>query len=187
MRRANTTETDMRLYRYGDAAMTLLDGKAGSGAGLHPSAVEQIYDAATEAVADHGLDGLSMEDIAVRAGCSRATVYRRVGGKGSDSRRGPEPGDRPHHQFGGTGRGPPERRGARPPGNHRVAGHHWEHPQSRVMRPRATLARMDSAFAIHSRAVGRHCDGILLGRPPPRRCRLRVLRVHGAHGTSTPH
>jgi AcrR family transcriptional regulator len=48
---------------------------------LSSPAVEQIYDAATEAVAAYGLDGLSMEDIAIRAGCSRATVYRRVGGK----------------------------------------------------------------------------------------------------------
>ncbi|MGH3642559.1 MAG: TetR/AcrR family transcriptional regulator [Mycobacterium sp.] len=43
--------------------------------------VERILAAATRAVADCGLDGLSMEDVAVRAGCSRATVYRRVGGK----------------------------------------------------------------------------------------------------------
>lgn len=43
--------------------------------------VERILKAATQAVADCGLDALSMEDVAVRAGCSRATVYRRVGGK----------------------------------------------------------------------------------------------------------
>jgi AcrR family transcriptional regulator len=44
-------------------------------------ALDEIYDAATEAVAVHGLDNLSVDDIAERAGCSRATVYRRVGGK----------------------------------------------------------------------------------------------------------
>ncbi|TPG36421.1 TetR/AcrR family transcriptional regulator [Mycolicibacterium hodleri] len=43
--------------------------------------VERILEAATQAVADNGFDGLSMDDIAVRAGCSRATVYRRMGGK----------------------------------------------------------------------------------------------------------
>jgi AcrR family transcriptional regulator len=57
----------------------MLEGEA-----LHTmssSVVEQIIDAATAAVAANGLDGLNMEDIAVRAGCARATVYRRVGGK----------------------------------------------------------------------------------------------------------
>jgi AcrR family transcriptional regulator len=53
----------------------------GTRTSAHPAVVEQILEAAIGAVADHGLDGLSMEDIAVRAGCSRATVYRRVGGK----------------------------------------------------------------------------------------------------------
>ncbi|TPG36613.1 TetR/AcrR family transcriptional regulator [Mycolicibacterium hodleri] len=48
---------------------------------VHGRAAERILRAATEAVADRGLDGLSMEDVALRAGCSRATVYRRVGGK----------------------------------------------------------------------------------------------------------
>ncbi|MDT5317340.1 MAG: hypothetical protein QOE74_6360 [Mycobacterium sp.] len=43
--------------------------------------LEQIYIAATESVAANGFHGVSMEDVALRAGCSRATVYRRVGGK----------------------------------------------------------------------------------------------------------
>jgi AcrR family transcriptional regulator len=43
--------------------------------------LEQIYAAATESVAVNGFQGLSMEDVALRARCSRATVYRRVGGK----------------------------------------------------------------------------------------------------------
>jgi AcrR family transcriptional regulator len=41
----------------------------------------QIHAAATESVAVNGFDGMSMEDVALRAGCSRATVHRRVGGK----------------------------------------------------------------------------------------------------------
>jgi AcrR family transcriptional regulator len=44
-------------------------------------ATERIYAAAAESVALHGLDRLSIDDIAVRVGCSRATVYRHVGGK----------------------------------------------------------------------------------------------------------
>lgn len=44
-------------------------------------AVERIYAAATESVAARGLDRLSIDDIAERAGCSRATIYRHVGGK----------------------------------------------------------------------------------------------------------
>lgn len=47
----------------------------------HSRVVERIIAAATQEVADCGLDGLSMEDVAVRANCSRATVYRRIGGK----------------------------------------------------------------------------------------------------------
>jgi AcrR family transcriptional regulator len=41
----------------------------------------QIRSAATESVAANGFGGMSIEDIALRAGCSRATIYRRVGGK----------------------------------------------------------------------------------------------------------
>lgn len=44
-------------------------------------AVERIYTAATASVAARGLDRLSIDDIAERAGCSRATIYRHVGGK----------------------------------------------------------------------------------------------------------
>jgi AcrR family transcriptional regulator len=44
-------------------------------------AVERICAAAADAVAARGLDRLSIEDVADRAGCSRATVYRHVGGK----------------------------------------------------------------------------------------------------------
>jgi AcrR family transcriptional regulator len=45
-------------------------------------AVERIYAAAADSVAAHGFDRLNIDDVAARAGCSRATVYRHVGGKG---------------------------------------------------------------------------------------------------------
>ena len=48
---------------------------------MSSTTLEQIYKAATESVAANGFDGMSMEDIAFRAGCARATVYRRVGGR----------------------------------------------------------------------------------------------------------
>lgn len=43
--------------------------------------IERIYEVAAEAIVERGLDRLSIEDIAVRAGCSRATIYRHAGGK----------------------------------------------------------------------------------------------------------
>jgi AcrR family transcriptional regulator len=36
-----------------------------------------ILDAAVEAFVDHGLDGLSVDDVAARAGVGKATIYRR--------------------------------------------------------------------------------------------------------------
>jgi AcrR family transcriptional regulator len=65
--------------RRAEPALTMLRDDAPNP--LNSPVVEQILQAATEAVADRGLGGLSMEDIALRARCSRATVYRRVGGK----------------------------------------------------------------------------------------------------------
>jgi AcrR family transcriptional regulator len=44
-------------------------------------ATERIYAAAAESAALRGLDRLSIDDIAARVGCSRATVYRHIGGK----------------------------------------------------------------------------------------------------------
>lgn len=44
-------------------------------------AKERIYAAAADAVAARGLDRLSIDDVAARVGCSRATVYRHAGGK----------------------------------------------------------------------------------------------------------
>lgn len=44
-------------------------------------AVERIYAAAAESAARLGLDRLNVDDVAARVGCSRATLYRHVGGK----------------------------------------------------------------------------------------------------------
>lgn len=42
-----------------------------------PEVDEAILDAAVEAFVDHGLDGLSVDDVAARAGVGKATIYRR--------------------------------------------------------------------------------------------------------------
>lgn len=44
-------------------------------------ATERIYAAATELIDRHGFDAFSIDTLAVRLNCSRATVYRYVGGK----------------------------------------------------------------------------------------------------------
>ncbi len=41
----------------------------------------RIETAATELFRERGIDRVSIDDVAARAGCSRATVYRHVGGK----------------------------------------------------------------------------------------------------------
>jgi AcrR family transcriptional regulator len=64
---------------YGDASGCL--GAVPTAAETCSAVLAQIHAAATESVAANGFDGMSMEDVALRAGCSRATVYRRVGGK----------------------------------------------------------------------------------------------------------
>lgn len=52
-----------------------------TGSDRHEKARERIYEAATTLAATRGLDRLNVDDIAKRAGCSRATVYRHAGGK----------------------------------------------------------------------------------------------------------
>ncbi len=42
---------------------------------------ERIITAATQLLREHGLDNLDPDKVAARAGCSRATLYRYVGGK----------------------------------------------------------------------------------------------------------
>ncbi len=44
-------------------------------------AADRIVTVAAAQIARHGLDRLSLDDVARAAGCSRATVYRHVGGK----------------------------------------------------------------------------------------------------------
>jgi len=44
-------------------------------------AEQAILDAALEAVREHGLEGVSCEDVAARAGVGKATLYRRWAGK----------------------------------------------------------------------------------------------------------
>lgn len=45
------------------------------------AAAERIYAAATELIARGGLEALDIDVLAARVHCSRATVYRHVGGK----------------------------------------------------------------------------------------------------------
>jgi AcrR family transcriptional regulator len=45
-------------------------------------AAERIYDAATDLIAHTGLDAFDIDALAARVHCSRATIYRYVGGKG---------------------------------------------------------------------------------------------------------
>jgi AcrR family transcriptional regulator len=45
------------------------------------AAAERIYDAATELIAHHGINELDIDKLATLVHCSRATVYRYVGGK----------------------------------------------------------------------------------------------------------
>ena len=45
------------------------------------AAAERIYAAATELIAREGLDAFDVDTLAARVHCSRATVYRHVGGK----------------------------------------------------------------------------------------------------------
>jgi AcrR family transcriptional regulator len=44
-------------------------------------AAERIFDAATELIAHHGMEALDIDVLAARVHCSRATIYRHVGGK----------------------------------------------------------------------------------------------------------
>ena len=48
-----------------------------------PAATERVLEAALKMIGDHGLAALSMDDLAVAAGVSRATLYRLFPGKPS--------------------------------------------------------------------------------------------------------
>jgi AcrR family transcriptional regulator len=49
--------------------------------GRRASAVERIYAAATELIYRDGIDALNVDALTARTHCSRATIYRYVGGK----------------------------------------------------------------------------------------------------------
>jgi AcrR family transcriptional regulator len=69
------------------AASEMAAGDAAPDTGRRPGrprserAEQAILDAALDAVADHGVDGVSCEDVAVRAGVGKNTLYRRWPGK----------------------------------------------------------------------------------------------------------
>ncbi|GAB3019300.1 TetR/AcrR family transcriptional regulator [Mycobacterium bourgelatii] len=47
----------------------------------HAVAVERIYDAASDMIAEHGFNSLNIDKLCQKVHCSRATIYRYVGGK----------------------------------------------------------------------------------------------------------
>lgn len=49
--------------------------------GRRAAAAERIYSAATELIYRDGMDGLNIDALAAATHCSRATIYRYVGGK----------------------------------------------------------------------------------------------------------
>ncbi|MGH3678061.1 MAG: TetR/AcrR family transcriptional regulator [Mycobacterium sp.] len=49
--------------------------------GRSTAASERIYAAAAELIARHGIDAFNIDELAARVHCSRATIYRHVGGK----------------------------------------------------------------------------------------------------------
>ncbi len=49
--------------------------------GRHATATERIYAMATELIVREGFDAFSVDALAERSHCSRATIYRYVGGK----------------------------------------------------------------------------------------------------------
>ena len=51
------------------------------GAERRDAGIERIYAAAAASAAARGLDRLNIDEVAASVGCSRATVYRYVGGK----------------------------------------------------------------------------------------------------------
>lgn len=52
------------------------------GADRRTAAAERIYSAATDMITRGGLDAFDIDALAARVHCSRATIYRHVGGKG---------------------------------------------------------------------------------------------------------
>ncbi|MFE3444669.1 TetR/AcrR family transcriptional regulator [Nocardia sp. NPDC059180] len=52
-----------------------------TGGDRRAAAVARIESAATELFLERGIDNVGVDEVAARAGCSRATLYRHVGGK----------------------------------------------------------------------------------------------------------
>ncbi|MBF6452239.1 TetR/AcrR family transcriptional regulator [Nocardia cyriacigeorgica] len=52
-----------------------------TGGDRRAAAVARIEAAATELFLERGIDDVGVDEVAARAGCSRATLYRHVGGK----------------------------------------------------------------------------------------------------------
>ncbi|MBF6411879.1 TetR/AcrR family transcriptional regulator [Nocardia cyriacigeorgica] len=52
-----------------------------AGGDRRAAAVARIEAAATELFLERGIDDVGVDEVAARAGCSRATLYRHVGGK----------------------------------------------------------------------------------------------------------
>ncbi len=71
-------------YRYIHLMVRRIDPEATdwlAGGNRRELAVDRIYQVAAELIRDRGFDSISVDDVAERAGCSRATLYRYVGGK----------------------------------------------------------------------------------------------------------
>ena len=51
------------------------------GSDRRAAAADRIYSAATDLIARDGVDALDIDVLATRIHCSRATIYRHVGGK----------------------------------------------------------------------------------------------------------
>ncbi|MFE3292370.1 TetR/AcrR family transcriptional regulator [Rhodococcus sp. NPDC059234] len=52
-----------------------------TGGSRRDAATERIYAAAAALLDERGFEAVTVEDVAARAGCSRATLYRYVGGR----------------------------------------------------------------------------------------------------------
>lgn len=74
----------MRIFGYLCLMMRHIEPKGAdwlAGGNRHELAVERIYAAAAELILERGFQRISVDEVAERAGCSRATLYRYVGGK----------------------------------------------------------------------------------------------------------
>jgi len=73
------SENPSRYETQFSISITLMDWLIG--ADRRDAGIERIYAAAAASAAKRGLDRLNIDEVAASVGCSRATVYRHVGGK----------------------------------------------------------------------------------------------------------